>query len=135
MTATEGTIELVAIFVLLTVGLSQVYAPRAWTAYYRWMEAAREPAVRLQGVIGLTAGGTVLWLHSVWTGAGILLTFIAGLLAAEGAMCLLAPRFALQKLALVDDAAKARTLFLTGVSLIVVAGVLAAHLFSSQPVA
>jgi hypothetical protein len=53
-----------------------------------------------------------------------MLTFLAALMAAEGAVCLIAPKFGLGKLAALDDRMKARTLFFTGAFLVIVAGVL-----------
>ena len=124
----QHNIEVAAVFFLLAAGLTQIYANRFWMAYYRLVARGHERGMRLHGLFSAGVGGLVLRLHPVWQGAGSLLTFLAALLLAEGAMCLIMPRFGLVKLVVLDDATKARAMFFTGVTLVIVAGVLAANL-------
>ncbi len=124
----QHSIEVVAVFFLLAAGLTQIYVNRLWVAYYRLVVGAHERGMRLHGLLGACIGGLVLRLHPVWHGAGSLLTFLAALLLAEGAMCFFMPRFGLAKLIVLDEATKARAMFFTGVTLVIVAGVLAASL-------
>jgi hypothetical protein len=120
----ERATEIAAAVVLFLAGLTQMYAVRMWLGYYRQILARGALGMRLHGLAGGALGGLVLRLHAVWTGAGALLTFIAVLMAAEGAVCLIVPRFGLGKLAAIDDRMKARTLFFTGATLVIIAGVL-----------
>jgi uncharacterized protein YjeT (DUF2065 family) len=109
----ERSTELAAAAVLLLAGLSQMYAARLWLAYYRGIVARGPLAMRLHGLAGGAIGAGVLRLHAVWSGAGAMLTFLAVLMTAEGAICLIAPKFGLVKLAALDEQMKARTLFFT----------------------
>ncbi len=120
-------VEGAAAFVLLIVGVSQIYANAVWMAYYRRVTEAGENGVRLHGLLTLIIGIIVLRLHWVWSGAGIVLSLLAMFLVAEGVMCIAAPRLSIQSLQVLDEAAKAKTLFYTGVFVIIVAGVLAVN--------
>ena len=122
-------VEAVAAAVLLIAGLSQIYASGLWMSYYRRITDAGPSGVRLHGLLALALGTIVLRLHWVWSGAAVVLSILGVLMVAEGVMCVAAPKLGVQSLQVLDETAKARTLFLTGVFVIVAAGVLAANLF------
>ncbi len=123
------TIEIIAVFALIAVGLSQIYVQRPWMGYYHWMAAAGARGVRIHGLMSGALGLLILRLHPVWTGAGMLLTFLGGLLVAEGAMGVFIPQHGLRSLVVFDDTLRPRLLLYMGVALIIVAGVLTIHLF------
>ncbi len=121
-------VEAAAAVILLVVGLTQIYASGFWMTYYRRVTEAGEQGVRLHGLLSLALGLLVLRLHWIWSGAAVVLSLLGVFMLAEGLLCVLAPKLGVQSLQVLDEASKARTLFFTGVFVIVVAGVLAASL-------
>ena len=125
-------VEAIAAVLLFVVGLSQIYASHIWVAYYQRVTEVGERGVRLHGVLGLAIGLLILRLHWVWSDPGAVLTLLGLFFAAEGILCVVAPKLGVQSLQVIDESTKARTLVFTGVLAVVVAGVLTANLVFSQ---
>ncbi len=121
--------EAAAAVILLVAGLTQIYASGLWMTYYRRITEAGEQGVRLHGLLSLAIGTLVLRLHWVWSGATVVLSLLGVFMLSEGLLCVTAPKLGVHSLQVLVEAAKARTLFFTGVLVIIVAGVLAASLF------
>jgi uncharacterized protein YjeT (DUF2065 family) len=122
-------VETVAVVILLITGLSQIYASGLWMTYYRRVAEAGVQGVRLHGFLTLAIGTIVLRLHWVWSGAAVVLSLLAVFMLAEGVLCITVPKLGVHSLQVLDEETKARTLFFTGVFVIIVAGVLTASLF------
>ncbi len=127
---TKG-VDAAAAVILFVVGLTQIYASGLWMTYYRRITEAGEQGVRLHGLLSLAIGTLILRLHWVWSGASVVLSLLGVFMLAEGLLCVMAPKLGVRSLQVLDEASKARTLFFTGVFVIVVAGVLAVSLFLS----
>ncbi len=122
---------LLASLLLAVAGLSQLYAPHLWQAYYAWLASRGVAGVRLNGLISLGLGGIIVSFHNIWSGPPLLLTLLGWLLLLESAMCLFAPRAGLASLSEVEGSSRASILKGTGVVLIVVSGVLGVHAVTS----
>ena len=87
--------------------------------------------VRFNGLVSLAIGSPIVVLHNVWSGPPLLLTVLGWLLLSESVLCLFVPGAGLAGLADVDDVTRGRIIRGTGAALIVVGGVLVAHLMSA----
>ncbi len=117
----------IASILLAVAGLSQLYAPHLWQAYYVWLASQGTAGVRLNGLISLSVGGVIVFFHNVWSGPPLLLTVIGWLLLLESALCLFAPGAGLASLSEVEGGSRVSILKGTGVVLIVISGVLGVH--------
>lgn len=126
---THLIVEAAAAVLFLAAGLTQIYANRLWAAYYRIVSAYGEWGMRLHGAVSAAVGGLAVAGHPIWQGPGALLTFVAVLMVAEGAVCLIMPKYGLLSLEALDDSVRNRALLFTGAILIVIAGVLALNLW------
>ena len=115
---------------MVVLSLSQIYATERWQTYYRWLSDMGTAGVRLNGLISLAIGSPIVILHNVWSGPPLLLTLLGWLLLSESAFCLFVPGAGLAVLADVDDVTRGRIIRGTGAALILVGGVLAAHLMT-----
>lgn len=125
-------IERIATPLLLVLGLSQIYAPRWWQAYYIWLANQGRTGVRFNGFVSLTLGLPVAVWHNVWSGPPLLLTLLSWFLLAEFVLCLLAPEAGLRALRDVESPVRARIIRGTGVALVVLGLVLAINLYSAE---
>ena len=129
-TGEEGILK-VAAPALVLLGLSQIYATERWQTYYRWLSHMGTTGVRINGLVSLAVGGPIVILHNVWSGPPLLLTLLGWLLLSESMLCLFVPGAGLAGLAEVDDVVRERIIRGTGAALIVVGGVLLAHLMTA----
>ncbi len=99
-----SAIELIMCIGCVVLGLSHVLQPDMWHAYFA--------SLRQQGVAGLVTKtmSLELWpalsivaLHPVWSGPGIILTVFGWLLLAKCTISLLVPQIGLRSMALSRD--------------------------------
>lgn len=117
---------------LILIGLSQIYKTEFWQSYYRWLASLGSLGVRLNGLISLSIGSPIVIFHNVWSGPPILLTLFGWMLLTESALCLFLPGAGLAGLAEVEDEARSRIIVGTGAALVIIGGVLAAHLLRTS---
>ncbi|MDX2144926.1 MAG: hypothetical protein SFV19_16340 [Rhodospirillaceae bacterium] len=117
-----------AAVILGVLGLSQIYRAGFWLAYYQRLAELGPIAIRGHGAVVMAIGSLIAVLHPIWSGPAVVLTVFAWLLMAEGAFCLLAPQLSLHTLNTPAADMRRRAVVATGVGVLVVAGVLWAHL-------
>lgn len=117
--------------ILIALGISQLYATHYWQSYYAFLSARGQNGVRLNGMISLVTGGTIVAFHNVWAGPPLLLTLIGWLLLVESALCLTIPNAGLAGLTEMGSDNRERIVKGTGVILIIVGGVLGVHLLTA----
>lgn len=122
---------LIASPILIALGLSQLYATQYWQSYYDFLSNLGRAGVRLNGMVSLAVGGAIVAFHNVWAGPPLLLTLIGWLLLVESILCLAVPSAGLTGLSEMDVGTRARIVKGTGVALIIVGGVLGAHLLTA----
>ncbi len=121
-------IEWAAAVVFGLVGLSQIYLPEAWAAYYQRLAARGEAGIRMYGMIVLSAGAAIAGLYNVWSGPAVVLTGTGWLLILEGGLCVLAPALGVAGFAAADAVVRNRALMATGIYSVIVSCVLWVHL-------
>jgi len=120
--------ETIAVFVLLGVGLSQIYAGQSWLTFYQRLTDGGPRAIRTYGLGALALGVMIAKNHQIWSGPALVLTVLGWALVAEGLTCLAVPQFGLMGFRNLDAAAQHRAVTITGAVLVVMAGVLGAGL-------
>jgi hypothetical protein len=121
-------VQACAAIALSMLGLSLVYRAGFWLSYYQRLAALGAIAIRGHGAVVMTFGALIAWLHPVWSGPVVVLTVFAWLLVAEGALCLSAPKLGLWALNSPEADLRRRAVVASGVAILIVAGVLWAHL-------
>jgi hypothetical protein len=94
----EQAIQLFAAVSFFVIGLSHLFQPESWVAFYQALAARGHAGVFLEGLLLLTFGGIIVGFHNVWQGPAVVLTLIgwAQILKAGGR--LVAPRIGLRVL-------------------------------------
>jgi uncharacterized protein YjeT (DUF2065 family) len=130
----NSLIEAAVAMLVLVTGISQIYGRHVWAAYYQALGIRGGNGLRIHGVLTLSVGALIAGFHNIWQGPPIMITVMGWLLLAEGIICLFFPRFGIISLGLMDHEGKSRSIFFTGVLLVIVAGALLATMFFGQPV-
>lgn len=118
--------------VFIFLGLSQLYAPKKWIDYYRWLEKLGLLGFRLHGVICLILSVPIIVIHNVWSGPSLLLTITGWVILLEGISCIFFSKLSMISLSDFDDNTLIRFLRFSGVYLVVVGGVLFLQLLFSE---
>jgi hypothetical protein len=115
--------ECFALITCVVVGLSHLLQRQAWADVFASLHRLGKPGAFANGGLSLVPGAAFVVVHPVWTGPAIVLTLLGWLLVLKGALCLLAPRLALQSMGKAG-AGKGRGFAMGGLMLLAVAGVM-----------
>ena len=101
--ATEGSqvdraVEWFVAITSLVVGASHLLRPGDWAEAYRQLHRLGRPGAFVNGALHLTFGAVIVAGHPSWEGPGAVLTAFGWLLVAKGAVCFLAPQWALRSM-------------------------------------
>jgi hypothetical protein len=124
----ERAIELFAAIQFLIVGLSHIVQRHAWVDFFRWLHERGHAGVLVHGFLSLWFGSMILAFHSVWSGLPTVLTVVGCLYTVKAALCFLFPATQMRTLGRVSHD-RAWELAIPGVGYVVVAGLLAFHLW------
>jgi len=94
----EQAVQLLAAISFLVIGLSHLFRPGAWVAYFQALAALGTPGVFLDGLLNLAFGALIVAFHNVWRGPELSLTLLGCGLILKGAGRLLAPGLGLRAL-------------------------------------
>ena len=72
----ERAVEIFALVQFTVIGLSHVFAPRAWVHFFVWLRSKREPGVFVMAFLTLWFGAIIVAFHNVWSGIPLLLTVL-----------------------------------------------------------
>ena len=95
----ERAIQLYAAVALLVIGLSHLFQPRGWVAFYQELAARGVPGAFAEGFLSLTFGGIIVAFHNVWHGPAIALTIVGWGQVFKGLIRFVAPQIALKRMA------------------------------------
>lgn len=92
----EQAIQVFVAVSLFVIGLSHLFRPNAWVAYYQALAAQGTPGAFVEGFLCLTFGAIVVGFHNVWHGSALLVTLLGWAQVLKGLGRFLAPEFAVR---------------------------------------
>jgi hypothetical protein len=92
----EQATQVLAAISFLVIGLSHLFQPQSWVAFYQALAARGAPGVFLEGFLLLTFGGIIVAFHNVWHGPALLFTLIGWAQVLKGAGRFIAPQVGLR---------------------------------------
>ena len=72
----EQSVQVFAAISFLVIGLSHIFQPRAWVAYFQVLVAKGTTGAFFEGFILLNFGAFIAGFHNVWHGPEIVLTLV-----------------------------------------------------------
>ncbi len=84
---------------LLVIGLSHVFQPKVWVAYYQALAAQGPPGAFVEGFLCLTFGGIVAGFHNVWRGPELVVTLLGWAQVLKGLGRFVAPSLGVRVMA------------------------------------
>ena len=72
----ESSVQLFAAINFLVIGLSHIFAPRAWAEFFALLRQKGEPGVFAAAFLSLVFGSLVAAFHNVWSGLPVVLTVV-----------------------------------------------------------
>ena len=95
----EKGIELYVAVTLLVIGLSHLFQPKGWVAFYADLVAKGVTGAFAEGFLCLSFGGIIVAFHNVWRGPAIVLTLVGWGQVFKGLVRFVAPQVALKRMA------------------------------------
>ena len=123
----ERAVQIFAVLNFLLVGLSHVFAHRAWAEFFVGLRERGEAGVFAVAFMSLWFGSIVVAFHDVWTGIPLALTLIGWAQVVKALVYFVFPGFGLRRLAIVS-VERSRMFVYPGVVLVGLAGLLVYHL-------
>jgi hypothetical protein len=94
----EQGIQVFAAIGFLVIGLSHLFQPKGWVAFYQALAARGTVGVFLEGFLLLNFGAIIVAFHNFWHWPGIVLTLIRWSQVLKGLGRFVAPQAALRVL-------------------------------------
>jgi hypothetical protein len=121
----ERAVECFVMVTALVVGLSHILQARAWAALYAGLARQGAAGAFANGALHLGTGAAIVAGHGhVWSAPAAALTVLGWALVLKGAVCFLAPGWALRSMA-AGGAGRGRGFVAAGALLVALGGVLA----------
>lgn len=99
----ERAVQIFALVHFTVIGLSHVFAPRAWVQFFVWLRGKGEAGVFAVGFMTLWFGSIIVAFHNVWSGPPAVLTFIGWAQVFKGALYFIFPSVGLKMLGQVSE--------------------------------
>ncbi len=93
---TEHGVQVFAAVSLFVIGLSHLFQPKVWVAYYQGLAAQGPAGAFIEGFLCLTFGGIIVGFHNVWQGPALFLTLIGWAQVLKGLGRFVAPQLAVR---------------------------------------
>jgi hypothetical protein len=94
----QGT-QVFAAVSLLVIGLSHLFQPGAWVAWFQALAAQGARGAFTEGFLSLSFGGIIVGFHNVWQGPAVVLTLVGWAQVLKGLGRLVAPEHAIRIMA------------------------------------
>jgi hypothetical protein len=94
----EHAIEIFAVVNFVVIGLSHIFQPRVWVAFFEILREKGHPGVFVNGMLSLLVGSIIVAFHNVWTGIPALLTLIGWAQVLKALIALVAPQVSMKGL-------------------------------------
>ena len=95
----EQATQVFAAVTLLVIGLSHLFQPKTWVAYFQALAAQGPSGAFIEGFLCLTFGGIIVGFHNVWQGPALVLTLVGWAQILKGLVRFVAPQFAVSVMA------------------------------------
>jgi hypothetical protein len=92
----EHATQVFAAVSLLVIGLSHLFQPKTWVAWFQSLAAQGAPGAFTEGFLCLSFGGIIVAFHNVWQAPGIVLTLLGWAQVVKGLGRFLAPESAVR---------------------------------------
>ncbi|HJR36398.1 MAG TPA: hypothetical protein VJ817_15685 [Gemmatimonadales bacterium] len=99
MTPLEQGTQVFAAVSLLVIGLSHLFQPRAWVAWFQGLAAQGARGAFTEGFLCLSFGGIIVGFHNVWHGPAMALTLVGWAQVLKGLGRFVAPGHAIRIMA------------------------------------
>ncbi len=124
----ETAVQVLAIIQFLVIGLSHILQPRVWVQFFLNLREKGDAGVFVVAFMSLWFGSVVVAFHNVWSGIPLVLTLIGWAQVLKAAVYFTFPAFAGRRMQLVS-LERAHLFIYPGVAFVVLAGLLAYHVF------
>lgn len=94
----ERAVQIFAVVHLTVIGLSHIFAGRAWSQFFLWLRTKEEAGVLVVGAMSLWFGSIIVAFHGVWTGIPLVLTLLGWAQVLKALIYLTFPRYGLKRL-------------------------------------
>ena len=88
----EQATQVFAAVSFLVIGLSHLFQPKAWVAWFQALAAQGTVGAFTDGFLCLSFGAIIVGFHNVWEGPAIVLTLIGWAQVVKGLVRFLAPQ-------------------------------------------
>ncbi len=92
----EQATQVFAAVSLLVIGLSHLFQPKAWVAWFQGLAAQGTSGAFTEGFILLPFGAIIVGFHNVWEGPAIVLTLLGWAQVVKGLIRFVAPQVAIR---------------------------------------
>jgi len=97
----QRAVLLFAIVNFLVIGLSHIFAPRAWADFFGLLRQKGEPGVFVVASMTLIFGSIIAAFHNVWSGLPVVLTVIGWAQVLKALVYFTFPSFGLRRMGIV----------------------------------
>jgi len=125
----ERAVQLFAVIHLSIIGMSHVFASRAWAEFFLWLRSREHAGVFVVGFMSLGFGSIIAAFHPVWSGVPLILTLYGWAQVLKALVYFVFPQLGLKKLHIVSIE-RHRMLVYVGFLLCALAGLLAWHVIA-----
>jgi hypothetical protein len=129
-TTIERAVQIYAIIQFVVIGLSHVFQPRAWVAFFILLREKGEAGVFAVAFMSLAFGSVVAAFHNVWSGLPLALTLIGWAQVLKALIYFTFPAFGLRRLQ-TPSYERAYVFIPAGVLFLGLAGMLSYHLWAT----
>jgi hypothetical protein len=94
----ETSVQLFAAVNFLVIGLSHIFAPRAWADFFDLLRRKGEPGAFAVGFMSLWFGSIIVAFHNVWSGLPAVLTVIGWAQILKAVIYFVFPAYGLRRI-------------------------------------
>lgn len=98
----ERSVEILAVVLFGTCGLSHLLQPKAWVAFFLLLVSKGAPGAFVDGFLNLAMASIIIAFHNVWSGIPAVLTVVGWCLLFKSLIRFCAPQLALRIMARVS---------------------------------
>lgn len=94
----ERAVQVFAVVQFLTIGLSHIFQPRAWSDFFLLLRGKGAAGAFVNGFLSLCTGSVIVAFHNVWSGIPLILTVIGWAQVLKGFLIFVVPGYGAKSL-------------------------------------